>query len=155
MFYKPFPDYTHPSEGKTFERLRGDNHLEIFLFVRNAGAHSRVSVSWNSPLHPEIEQFGREIVEGALASLPDDPIKISRKTEIIRGVAHWSITFIPADHALDLAAKIFPQMIELWNAWCRAAEANPGNIDMHITAITRNLLSPLPDWLSPPVNATN
>lgn len=155
MFYKPFPTYTPPSEGKTFECLRGDNHFEIYLCARNAGSHSRVSVSWESPRHPALEKFGRGILERILADLPDDPLQATRRTQTSHRIASWSITFVPAAHALDLAAKIFPQMIELWNAWCRAVEANPGDIDMHITSITRNLLSPLPEWLKPPVNTAN
>lgn len=155
MFEQPFAPYVPPSKGQTYECLHGDNHLEIYLCVRNAGARSYVSISWDSPRHPEIEEFGRAVVEGALASLPDDPIRISRKTTISRSIASWSIFFVPAEHALDLAERIFPTFKDLWNGWCRAKAANPHNLDMPVLSIVKQHPTELPEWFRPvktPVN---
>jgi len=147
MFDQPFTPYTPPANGQTYKCMRGDNHLEIYLCVTNAGSRSSVSVSWISPRHPEIEQFGGSVVRDVLNSLPDEPIRISRKTTITYGVNHWSIVFIPADHALNLAGKIFPAMIKLWTGWCRAVEANPDNLDMNVLSIVIKQPAELPAWL--------
>lgn len=150
MFDQQFPTYAPPPQGQSYEYLRGDNHLEIYLCVRNAGNRSSVSISWDSPRHPEIEHFGRAVIQDILNSLPDDPIKASRKTTIGRSIASWSISFVPADHALDLAGKIFPTMIELWSGWCRAVAENPYDLDMSVLSILRNQPVDLPVWLRTP-----
>jgi hypothetical protein len=127
--------------------LHSDAHLEIYLSIRNAGSNSYIHVSWLSPLHPKIEEFGRKQVEAVLRSLPDDPIRASRKTTISYSSSSWSVMFIPAGHALGLAEKIFPVMIELWEAWSKAVESHPDPLNILVDSVTRGV--PYPDWLSP------
>ena len=119
------------------------------MCIRNAGIRSRVSISWNSERQPDVERYGRSVVEEAVASLPDDPIRASRSTTITYGANNWSISNVPAFHALDLANRIFPKMMELWNAWCEARTGQPDSVNFTATVVRKRPVD-LPAWLRTP-----